>query len=92
MHTHVRHGQDDLMKVRVRISSGEGGCNLHDMVVCARGLVRDVQNQVEFLCTTISRVYRSFSEKEKISSLPPFSGGKHFVKPEARGQWPNKQL
>ncbi len=85
-----RHGQDNLLKFKPSIGMGKKGDlkNFeHGIVVGNRwaGLsISQTADLLGFPCTAISRVYREWLEKEKISSERQFCGRKCLV--DARGQ------
>ncbi len=85
-----RCGEDDLLKFKPSIRMGKKG-DLSDfecgMVVGARrgGLsISKTADLLGFPCTTISRVYKEWSKKEKISSERQMCGRKCLV--DVRGQ------
>ncbi len=90
MHLGTRCGEDDLLKLKPSLRMGKKGY-LSDF---ERGMVIDVRRAglsisqtadlLPFSRTTISRVYREWSEKEKISSEQKLCGQKHLV--DVRGQ------
>lgn len=87
-----RHDQDNLLKFNKSILMGKGGdLSYIELYIgcCQVGWCEYFRTaeRLEFLHTTISRVYREWSEKEKMSSERQFCGQKLLcLMPEVTGE------